>query len=203
MGPEDAAERPDRPRLSQRRLKVPSVEAVRAVVNAAEERDPRLAPLSCLAPSPGCGEVNSAPCGGPMSTWNVGARRFPQLVVAVGGLAEKTTKTDRFRRVALDEVGVLLLRQHLANVERWAKEADAEMLPDAYVFSPYFEGSKPFRPDNVTNFFIRAEIPGTERGPSSRPSTLHGNPADRSRGGRPHGRWAPRPLRPLAHSSGV
>jgi integrase len=77
------------------------------------------------------------------------------VVVAVGGLAEKTTKTDRFRRVALDEVGVLLLRQHQANVTTWAREAGTVVPNDAYVFSPYVDGHSPFRPDNVTSFFIR------------------------------------------------
>lgn len=52
-------------------------------------------------------------------------------------------------------MGVLLLTQHLANAQNWAKEADAQVPTDAYVFSPYVDGSKPFRPDNVTNFFIR------------------------------------------------
>ncbi len=77
------------------------------------------------------------------------------VVVAVGGLAQKSTKTDRFRQVALDEVGVLLLRQHLRNVEMRAQESGATVPPDAYVFSPYLDGSQPFRPDNVTGFFIR------------------------------------------------
>lgn len=77
------------------------------------------------------------------------------VVVAVGGLAQKATKTDRFRRVALDKVGVLLLREHLANVERWARETGATVPADGYVFSPYLDGSQPFRPDNVTGFFIR------------------------------------------------
>jgi integrase len=56
------------------------------------------------------------------------------VVVAVGGLVQKSTKTDRFRRVALDEVGVLLLRQHLANVQRWAREAGAAVPAAAFVF---------------------------------------------------------------------
>jgi integrase len=61
------------------------------------------------------------------------------VVIAVGGLAEKTTKTNRSRRVALDEVGVLLLRQHFANVATWADwadEAGVVVSADAYVFRP-------------------------------------------------------------------
>jgi len=33
--------------------------------------------------------------------------------------------------------------------------AAEELGPDAFIFSPYVDCSLPFRPDNVTNFFIR------------------------------------------------
>jgi integrase len=120
------------------------------------ERDPWLAPLLMLGALTGMrrGELCAL-------RWNdVDLERGEldvshSVVVAVGGLAEKTTKTDRFRRVALDEVGVLLLRQHWANVVTWAKEAGGTVPADGYVFSPYIDGCKPLRPDNVTSFFIR------------------------------------------------
>ncbi len=57
--------------------------------------------------------------------------------------------------MALDEVGLSVLRTHRARVEEWARLADEELRPDAFIFSPYVDGSLPFRPDNVTNFFIR------------------------------------------------
>ncbi len=46
---ENVAEKARPPRVSQRRIKAPSVDAVRSVIEAAEERDPRLAPLLMLA----------------------------------------------------------------------------------------------------------------------------------------------------------
>jgi len=153
---ENVADRARPPQVRQRRVQAPSIEAVRAVVTAAEERDPRLAPLLMLAALTGMrrGEL----CALRWSDVDLEHGELDvsrSVVVAVGGLAEKTTKTDRFRRVALDDVGVLLLRQHLANVQKWATEADTQLPLDAYVFSPYIDGSKPFRPDNVTSFFIR------------------------------------------------
>ena len=39
--------------------------------------------------------------------------------------------------------------------EHWIAEAGAELPADAFVFSPFLEGTTPFRPDNVTSFFIR------------------------------------------------
>ena len=72
-----------------------------------------------------------------------------------GGLAEKSTKTDRSRPVALDEVGVALLVAYRARVEEWAAEAGAVVADDTFVFSPHVDCATPFRPDNVTGFFIR------------------------------------------------
>jgi hypothetical protein len=40
-------------RVSQRRIKAPTVVIVRAIIGAAEERDPRLAPLLMLDALPG------------------------------------------------------------------------------------------------------------------------------------------------------
>ena len=77
------------------------------------------------------------------------------LVVVPGGLAEKTTKTGRSRKVALDQFGIALLTEHRARVDEWVTAADSTLAPDAFVFSPFVEAETPFRPDNVTSFFIR------------------------------------------------
>jgi integrase len=75
--------------------------------------------------------------------------------VAPGGLAEKSTKTDRSRKVALDPVGIALLTAHRKRVEEWITEAGGTLADDAFVFSPFVEAVTPFRPDNVTSFFIQ------------------------------------------------
>jgi len=77
------------------------------------------------------------------------------VVVVVGGVAEKTTKTDRSRKVALDIVGLTLLKHHQEQATKWITEAGGELAPDAFVFSPFVEATVPYRPDNVTSFFIR------------------------------------------------
>jgi integrase len=126
------------------------------VIEAAEERDPRLAPLLMLAALTGMrrGEL----CALRWTDVDFERRELDvarSLVVVPAGLAEKTTKTDRFRMVALDDVGVALLIRHRAKVEEWAQEAGATVMSDGYVFSHAVDGSKPFRPDNVTGFFTR------------------------------------------------
>jgi integrase len=57
--------------------------------------------------------------------------------------------------VALDDVGIAVLTRHRAKADEWAEEAGVKVMPDAYVFSHAVDGSKPFRPDNVTGFFTR------------------------------------------------
>jgi integrase len=152
----NVAEQAKPPRVSQRRVKAPSVDVVRAVIEAAEERDPRLAALLMLGALTGMrrGEL----CALRWSDIDLerGAMEVSRSVIVVpGGLSEKSTKTDRSRSVALDEVGVALLVQYRARVDEWASEAGTEIADDAFVFSPHVDGGTPFRPDNVTGFFIR------------------------------------------------
>ena len=150
------ADRAKPPRVSQRRVKVPSVEDVRSIIEAAEERDPRLAPLLMLGALTGLRRGELCAVRWSDVHWESSELIVARsIVVAPGGLAEKSTKTDRDRHVALDQVAVLVLRRHRTNVERCAEEARAKLDGDAFMFSPYVDGSRPFRPDNVTNFFVR------------------------------------------------
>jgi integrase len=153
---ENVAEQAKPPRVSPRRVKAPAVEVVRQIVIAAEERDPRLAPLLMLGALTGLrrGELCALRWTDVhLDTGELDVER--SVVIVKSGLAEKTTKTDRFRRIALDEVGVALLTEHQARVKDWAKQADTTIADDAFVFSPYLDASKPFRPDSVTGFFMR------------------------------------------------
>ncbi len=152
----NVAEQAKPPRLAQRRVKAPSVDVVRAVIEAAEERDPRMAALLMLGALTGMrrGEL----CALRWSDVDLerGELEVSRSVIVIpGGLAEKTTKTDRFRPVALDEVGVALLGQYRARADEWASDAGAALAEDAFVFSPLVDCTTPFRPDNVTSFFIR------------------------------------------------
>jgi integrase len=153
---DNVAERAKPPRVSQRRVAAPSVEVVREVIEEAERREPRLVPLLMLAALTGMrrGEL----CALHWSDMDLEGGVIDvarAMVVAVGGLAEKSTKTDRSRRLALDGVGVALLVQHRRNVEGWIAQAGGTLADDAFVFSPFVEARTPFRPDNVTGFFTR------------------------------------------------
>ena len=119
-------------------------------------RDPRLAPLLMLAALTGMrrGELCALRWSDVDLTLGI-IEVSRSVVVVVGGVAEKSTKTDRSRKVALDPVGIALLTAYRAHVDRWVAEAGEELPPDAFVFSPSVRGAVPYRPDNVTSFFIR------------------------------------------------
>ena len=153
---ENVAEKAKPPRIAMKRVKAPSVEAVRSVIEAAEDRDPRLAPLLMLAALTGMRRGELCALRWTDVDFERGELDVSRSVVVVpGGLAEKGTKTHRFRIVALDNVGIALLMRHRANVEDWARQAEVEVPEDAFVFSHAVDESKPFRPDNVTGFFTR------------------------------------------------
>ncbi len=153
---ENVAEKAKPPRITMKRVKAPSVEAVRSVIEAAEDRDPRLAPLLMLAALTGMRRGELCALRWTDVDFERGELDVSRSVVVVpGGLAEKGTKTHRFRIVALDDVGMALLLRHRANVEDWARQAEVVVPEDAFVFSHAVDGSKPFRPDNVTGFFTR------------------------------------------------
>lgn len=92
----NVAELAKAPRVSAKRVEAPSVEVVRKVIDAAEERDPRQAPLLMLAALTGMrrGELCAL-------RWNAvdldqGVIEVTGSVVVVpGGLAVKSTKTGR------------------------------------------------------------------------------------------------------------
>jgi integrase len=72
-----------------------------------------------------------------------------------GELLEKDTKTHQQRRVALDTETVAVLREHHSRLESRLAALDLDPVMDAYVFSPSPDGSRPFRPDSVTQRYGR------------------------------------------------
>jgi integrase len=72
-----------------------------------------------------------------------------------GELQEKDTKTHQQRRVALDPETVAVLREHHQRWCEWTEELGVSIGPDAYVFSPEPDASRPFRPDSITQRYGR------------------------------------------------
>jgi integrase len=152
----NVAEMAKPPRVTHKRVSVPSLDVVRTVIEAAERRDPRLAPLLMLAALTGMrrGELCALRWSDvDLETGTIHVRR--SVVVVSDGLAEKSTKTERVRSLALDPVGMAVLSQHQVRAIHCLRMIGANLNRDAFVFSPHVEATTPFRPDNVTSFFIR------------------------------------------------
>jgi integrase len=144
------------PRVAQRRLRPPSVDVVRTIIEAAEQRDPHLAPLLMLAALTGMRRGELCALRWSDVRLNSGQLEVSRSIVVVsGGLEEKSTKTDRERQVALDAVAVAVLQLHRTRAEGLASKIKCIIAPRAFVFSPEPDGSMPYRPDTVTSFFIR------------------------------------------------
>ena len=91
----NVAEMAEPPRVAHKRVSVPSLDVVRDVIEAAECRDPRLAPFLMIAALTGMrrGEL----CALRWSDVDLGSgivNVTRSVVVVPNGLAEKTTKTD-------------------------------------------------------------------------------------------------------------
>lgn len=123
---------------------------------AAEERDPRLAALLVLGALSGM--RRGVLCGLRWCDIDFDRSRMTivrSVICIPSGTQVKSTKTDRDRTVALDDVASSLLKRHRAQAEKWAIQADGSLPDNAYVFSPAVDGSAPFNPDSVTGFFDR------------------------------------------------
>ncbi len=128
----NVAEMAKPPRVAHKRVSVPSLDIVRDVIEAAERRDPRLAPMLMVAALTGMrrGELCALRWSDvDLVTGTVHVTR--SVVVVPNGLAEKTTKTDRGRSVALDPVGVAVLSQHRGVVHSGSMtpERNCRMIP--------------------------------------------------------------------------
>ena len=68
---------------------------------------------------------------------------------------EIPTKNRRVRTIALDDLTVSILAAQLEMLEQRARAAKVELVEDAYVFSDAIDGSVPWKPDSVTQYFNR------------------------------------------------
>jgi len=71
-----------------------------------------------------------------------------------GSWAEKDTKNHQVRRIALDDLGLEVLRRHRVAVDQLA-ELGVTVAPNAFLFSSSPAGLEPIRPDVLSKFTKR------------------------------------------------
>ena len=70
-------------------------------------------------------------------------------------LQEIPTKNRRVRKIAPDALTLSMLEAQVEMMVERARAAGVGLLPDAYLFSDSFDGSEPWRPGTVTQYFCR------------------------------------------------
>jgi integrase len=77
------------------------------------------------------------------------------VVIAKSQIIRKETKTDRVRRVAIDDATAELLEQHRMACQDEAEEFGVDLSPSSYVLSYEPDGSRPWRPDSASRRFTK------------------------------------------------
>ncbi|HVC71273.1 MAG TPA: site-specific integrase [Acidimicrobiales bacterium] len=143
------AARAQPPELGQANLRVPTPDEVRALVAGAQADNERWGTLVALAVLTGARRGELCALRWPdVEGTTIWFRR--SLYRAGDARGEKTTKGGRERRVTIAGPGVELLGQWRARCEDRAAEAGVELVADAFVVSPFPDGSRPVNPDSFS-----------------------------------------------------
>jgi integrase len=138
---------------------VPTPEEVRALIDEAERgKRPEMARAILVAATTGLRRAEL--CA--LRRWRDvdlerGLLRVSASIANLAGqpLAEIPTKNRRVRTLALDDLTVAILRAQIAEVEARAELVRAELIDDPYVFTDVADGSEPWKPDTVSQYFGR------------------------------------------------
>jgi integrase len=156
------AERAEPPEVDKGKQKIPTVDEVRRLALAAHEVKPEWGILVKLAVLTGSrrGELCALrwPDVGPDTI------RFARSIYRAGAQrGEKATKSGRERIVSLGPGGVALLADWRNRCVARALDADAELVPDAFLASPTPDGSRPMNPDSFSSAIHRLCAPYDEK----------------------------------------
>ena len=149
--PIDAAEPPSQPKPNPT---PPSPEETARIIEAAQAQDDAWGTMLWLVVVTGVrrGEV----CALRRSYLDLerATLRVPVNLSDVG-LREKLTKTHQQRRIALDSATVELLKAHLERVDTDLANLELPPDPEAFLFSPAPDHSRPWHPDSVSHRYKR------------------------------------------------
>jgi integrase len=154
--PAQWAEPPPRPNVEP---VVPTPEEVRALIAEAEQsRSPEMARAILVAATTGL--RRSELCA--LRRWRDVDfdRRMLRVSSSLSNVpgqapAEIPTKNRRVRVLAIDDLTVSALREQLVWMGERARAGGVELAEDHFVFSDAIDGSAPWRPDSVTQYFSR------------------------------------------------
>ncbi|HXW35819.1 MAG TPA: site-specific integrase [Acidimicrobiales bacterium] len=148
------ARRASPPPLRATPMNVPTPDQVDTLHRTAEEKDPVLATAIALAALTGArrGEL----CALRWSDVDLvnGTIRIARSVSVVDGkVREGPTKTHQVRTLALDKLGIHVLRVRRQYMTDLAERAESPLVDDPYVLSFNANGGRPVGPDTLTHRF--------------------------------------------------
>jgi len=135
-------------------FQIPTPEELTALIAVAEGSDPVLATTVALAALTGMrrGEL----CALRWSDVDLehGIVAVERAITVIEGQTHiGPTKTHQVRKVALDELGVAVLRRRLAFMEDLSAQAESPLAENPYVLSYNAKGARPVNPDTVSHRF--------------------------------------------------
>jgi integrase len=175
------------PQPARKEMLVPTPDQLSALVNAAEEIDPVLATAVALAALTGArrGELVALR----WSDIDLAAGRVViarSMTVARGEHHIGPTKTHAAREIALDPIGVDVLRRWRNYMAELSRRAASPLADDPFVLSYNANGGLPAGPDTLTHGFGKLceamELPALEKLRKTRPKA-------KRTGLRPQDRW--------------
>jgi integrase len=105
----------------------------------------------------------------------VGSIKVERAITVIEGTTHiGPTKTHQVRRVALDEVGIMVLRKRLDYMIELSERADSTLVDDPYILSTNANGGRPVNPDTLTHRF--SALCRTLEGPARKKAKKQGTP---------------------------
>jgi integrase len=144
------------PRTRHHEIHPPTVEQVLQLLSAAQDVDEDLAVYLRVLAATGCRRSEALALRWTDIEWKASELTIARALSTVGtGIVEKDTKTHQVRRLGIDKGTVAAFRAHRRRAEKRATKCGAALDNTGFVFSADIQGHKPWRPDVVTNRFIR------------------------------------------------
>jgi integrase len=142
------------PRVPVSAITPPSPGDIAGLYRLARESDPALATFVVMAAATGARRSELIALRWSDVDLDRGVVRIARaIVVGVGGLVEKDTKTHSARTVALDARTVTELVAHRDRAGASVQGLGIAWSSDRFVFSPALDGSAPWFPDSVSRAF--------------------------------------------------
>ena len=144
------------PKARKGEIDPPSVDVLRGLLEAAVTYDAEFALYLRVLAATGCRRSEVLALRWTDVEFPSGELKIGRSLAIVGGkVIEKDTKSHQARRIAIDPATLAALEMHRAELVRRADELGVALAADALLFSADDMRQRPWRPDVVTNRFLR------------------------------------------------